>query len=250
MVDWASGTRIGDSLKAFNDVWGRRALTRGAVVLVVSDGWERQDHELVGREMARLHRQAYAVVWVNPLKGSPVHQPLAAGMRAALPPIDRFVSGPRPGRTSRRSAACWPASSGGTRHEGVLDDIRRLQARGERLAIATVVASRRTAPRPIGSKLVVSADGELAGSVSGGCVEGDVYEHARQVLVGGPPHLASYGIEDELAFSVGLSCGGRSTFRGRAFTRPARPGWRASSTSRSAASPSPWSRAATRAPRV
>jgi uncharacterized protein len=93
VVDWASGTRIGASLKHYNDVWGRRALTRGAVVLIASDGWERQDHELVGSEMARLHRAAYAVVWVNPVKGSPDYQPLAAGMRAALPHIDRFVSG-------------------------------------------------------------------------------------------------------------------------------------------------------------
>jgi uncharacterized protein len=93
VVDWASGTRIGASLKHYNDVWGRRALTRGAVVLIASDGWERQDHELVGREMARLHRAAYAVVWVNPVKGSPEYQPLAAGMRAALPSIDRFVAG-------------------------------------------------------------------------------------------------------------------------------------------------------------
>jgi uncharacterized protein with von Willebrand factor type A (vWA) domain len=93
VVDWASGTRIGASLKRYNDVWGRRALTRGAVVLIASDGWERQDHELVGREMARLHRAAYAVVWVNPVKGSHDYQPLAAGMRAALPSIDRFVAG-------------------------------------------------------------------------------------------------------------------------------------------------------------
>ncbi|MGZ8633881.1 MAG: vWA domain-containing protein, partial [Solirubrobacteraceae bacterium] len=93
VVDWASGTRIGASLKRYNDVWGRRALTRGAVVLIASVGWERQDHELVGREMARLHRAAYAVVWVNPVKGSPEYQPLAAGMRAALPSIDRFVAG-------------------------------------------------------------------------------------------------------------------------------------------------------------
>jgi uncharacterized protein with von Willebrand factor type A (vWA) domain len=93
VVDWASGTRIGASLKRYNDVWGRRALTRGAVVLIASDGWERDDHELVGTEMARLHRAAYAVVWVNPVKGSPEYQPLAAGMRAALPSIDRFVAG-------------------------------------------------------------------------------------------------------------------------------------------------------------
>jgi uncharacterized protein with von Willebrand factor type A (vWA) domain len=93
VVDWAAGTRIGAALKEYNDVWGRRALTRGAIVLIASDGWERDDHELVGREMERLHRAAYAVVWVNPVKGSPDYQPLAAGMRAALPSIDRFVAG-------------------------------------------------------------------------------------------------------------------------------------------------------------
>jgi uncharacterized protein len=93
VTDWGSGTRIGASLREFNDVYGRRALTRGAVVVVVSDGWERQDPELVGREMARLARQAYAVVWVNPLKGNPEYQPLAGGMRAALPYVDRFLPG-------------------------------------------------------------------------------------------------------------------------------------------------------------
>lgn len=93
VTDWGSGTRIGASLKQFNDVYGRRALSRGAVVVIVSDGWERQDPELVGREMARLARAAYAVVWVNPLKGNPEYQPLAGGMRAALPFVDRFVSG-------------------------------------------------------------------------------------------------------------------------------------------------------------
>lgn len=93
VVDWSGGTRIGASLKAYNDGWGRRALTRGAVVIVVSDGWERENAELVGSEMRRLQRQAYATVWVNPLKGSPEYQPLAGGMRAALPYIDRFLPG-------------------------------------------------------------------------------------------------------------------------------------------------------------
>jgi len=91
--DWGAGTRIGASLKAFNDEYGRRALTRGAVVVLVSDGWEREDAELVGREMARLARAAYAIVWVNPLKGNPEYQPLAGGMRAALPFCDRFLPG-------------------------------------------------------------------------------------------------------------------------------------------------------------
>jgi uncharacterized protein with von Willebrand factor type A (vWA) domain len=93
VVDWASGTLIGESLKSFNDEWGRRAFSRGAVVVIVSDGWERQDAELVRREMARLARCAYAVVWVNPLKGNVEYEPLSAGMRAALPYVDRFLPG-------------------------------------------------------------------------------------------------------------------------------------------------------------
>jgi uncharacterized protein with von Willebrand factor type A (vWA) domain len=93
VVDWSGGTRIGASLKLFNDLWGRRALSRGAVVVVVSDGWEREDTATVAREMARLSRCAFAVVWVNPLKGHPDYEPLAGGMRAALPFVDRFLPG-------------------------------------------------------------------------------------------------------------------------------------------------------------
>ena len=74
-------------------IYGRRALSRGAVVVIVSDGWERDDPDLVGREMAKLARAAFAVVWVNPLKGNPEYQPLAGGMRAALPFVDRFLPG-------------------------------------------------------------------------------------------------------------------------------------------------------------
>jgi hypothetical protein len=95
VVDWSGGTRIGASLKAFNDEWGRRALTRGAVVIVASDGWERDEEGagLLDTQMARLAREAFAVVWVNPLKGDPAYEPLAAGMRAALPHVDRFLAG-------------------------------------------------------------------------------------------------------------------------------------------------------------
>ena len=91
--DWSGGTRIGASLKAYNDEWGRRALTRGAVVVILSDGCERGDTTLTGRELERLARQAFAVVWVNPLKGHAEYAPLAGGMRAALPFVDRFLSG-------------------------------------------------------------------------------------------------------------------------------------------------------------
>jgi uncharacterized protein with von Willebrand factor type A (vWA) domain len=93
VVDWGSGTRIGASLREFNEVYGRRAMSRGAIVVIASDGWEREDPALVGREMARLARAAYAVIWVNPLKGNPDYQPLAGGMRAALPFVDRFLAG-------------------------------------------------------------------------------------------------------------------------------------------------------------
>jgi xanthine dehydrogenase accessory factor len=90
----------------------------------------------------------------------------------------------------------------------ILPELDRWQARGDRIALARVVATRRSAPRPIGSKLIVSATGELAGSVSGGCVESEVVEAAREVLGGGEPRLLTFGITDDMALSVGLPCGG------------------------------------------
>jgi len=92
-------------------------------------------------------------------------------------------------------------------HE-LADTIERWRARGDRVALATVVATRRSAPRPVGSKLAVSEQGELFGSVSGGCVESEVALTAGEVIADGVPRLLTYGIEDELAWSVGLPCGG------------------------------------------
>jgi uncharacterized protein len=91
--DWSSGTRIGDALKAFNDRHGRRGMARGSVVVIVSDGWERGDPELVGREMARLARLAHRIVWVNPRVGAEAFAVRAGGMVAALPHCDALVSG-------------------------------------------------------------------------------------------------------------------------------------------------------------
>jgi uncharacterized protein with von Willebrand factor type A (vWA) domain len=91
--DWAGGTRLGDALKAFNDGWGRRGLARGAVVLIVSDGWDSGDPGVVAEQMARLSRLAHHVVWVNPRKQSQSYQPLVGAMSAALPYVDSFVSG-------------------------------------------------------------------------------------------------------------------------------------------------------------
>ena len=91
--DWSSGTRIGEALRAFNDRHGRRGMARGAVIVILSDGWERGEPELVGREMARLARLAYRIVWVNPRVSAAQFAPRAGGMAAALPHCDALVSG-------------------------------------------------------------------------------------------------------------------------------------------------------------
>jgi uncharacterized protein with von Willebrand factor type A (vWA) domain len=91
--DWSSGTRIGDALKAFNDRHGRRGMARGAVVVILSDGWERGDPALVGREMERLARLAHRIVWVNPRVGATTFSVQAGGMVAALPHCHALVSG-------------------------------------------------------------------------------------------------------------------------------------------------------------
>ena len=91
--DWSGGTRLGDLVKRFLDDWGQRGMARGAVVVVLSDGWERGDATVLGTQMARLHRLAHRVVWANPRAGRPGYAPLAAGMAAALPSVDDFVSG-------------------------------------------------------------------------------------------------------------------------------------------------------------
>jgi uncharacterized protein len=93
VTDWSGGTRLGEGLRAFNDRWGVRGMARGAVVVVLSDGWDRGDPAVLAEEMARLARVAHRIVWVNPLKATPEYAPLARGMAAALPYVDEFVTG-------------------------------------------------------------------------------------------------------------------------------------------------------------
>ena len=91
--DWGGGTRIGESLKRFLDEFGHRGMARGAAVVICSDGLEVGDPAVLEEQMARLDRLAHRVVWVNPLKGDPSYEPLARGMRAALPYVDTFAAG-------------------------------------------------------------------------------------------------------------------------------------------------------------
>ena len=96
VADWSGGTRFGAALREFNASWGRRGVARGAIVLVVSDGWDRGDPELLARELARLRLQARRLVWINPRPTDIGGQPLAVGMRAALPHVDDLVAGHDP----------------------------------------------------------------------------------------------------------------------------------------------------------
>ncbi len=89
--DWGGGTRIGDAIRVFNYRWARRVRTLGAVVLIISDGWDRGEVDTLEHEMARLQRSCYRLIWLNPLLASPDYEPLTQGLRAALPYVDDFL---------------------------------------------------------------------------------------------------------------------------------------------------------------
>jgi len=93
VVDWSGGTRLGADLREFNDQWGVRGLARNSIVVILSDGWDRGEPDELGEQMQRLHRVTHRLIWVNPLKVTPGYAPLARGMAAALPHVDRFVEG-------------------------------------------------------------------------------------------------------------------------------------------------------------
>ena len=138
--DWSSGTRIGDALKAFNDRHGRRGMARGAVVVILSDGWERADPALVGREMERLARLAHRIVWVNPRVSADRFAVRAGGMVAALPHCDALVSG-----HSYAALARSPRRSARRRGSGASGVGELARRRGGR-----AVGERDAAPRQLG----------------------------------------------------------------------------------------------------
>ena len=199
--DWSGGTRLGETLKFFLDRWGQRGLARGAVVVVFSDGWERGDPAAAGRADGA---------------AAPDRAPGRVGQPA--PRQDRLRAGPA-GR-GRRPAATSTTSSPATRWRRspswrswcpvreVLPELLKWWRDGQTVGVGTVVATFQSAPRPAGASMLVGPDGSAVGSVSGGCVEGAVYELAQEVVGDGTPVLERYGVSDDEAFAVGLTCGG------------------------------------------
>ena len=171
--DWSGGTRLGETLRIFLDRWGQRGLARGAVVVVFSDGWERGDPALLAEQMARLHRIAHRVVWVNPHRGKAGYEPVQQGVVAALPYVRRLRGRSLAGDVRR-------AGGGGRACVRCCPSCWRGGEAGETVGVGTVVATFQSAPRPPGASMLVGPDGTAVGSVSGGCVEGAVYELAQR----------------------------------------------------------------------
>ena len=156
--DWSGGTRIGEALATLNREHGRR-LGRGAIVVLLSDGWDRGDPEQLASEMARLQRCAHQLVWLNPLKAHPEYEPLTLGMQAALPHVDHFLAG----NSLASLAELAELMEGGFEMKDVLEDVQAWVDRGERVAIATVVGVKRSAPRAPGAKMAVNDSGRRLG---------------------------------------------------------------------------------------
>lgn len=123
--DWSGGTRLGEGLRAFNDEWGSKGMARGAIIVILSDGWDRGAIEELSAQMQRLSRIAYRVVWVNPLKASDGYAPLARGMAAALPFIDDFIEGHSLDALDRLSGIIADDRSGPVRFTGHVEEVSR-----------------------------------------------------------------------------------------------------------------------------
>ncbi|GFH38330.1 hypothetical protein SCWH03_45720 [Streptomyces pacificus] len=150
-------------------------------------------------------------MWADPRKGRPGCLPPAVGMAASLPSADAFVEGH--GVVALEHLAAVVRGAG---MREILPALRCWYAEGEPFGLATVVSVGRSAPRGPGAAMAVGPGGEVVGSVSGGCVEGAVFELAREVLADGAARLHTFGYSDDDAFAVGLTCGGEITVLVRA----------------------------------
>jgi uncharacterized protein len=148
--DWAGGTRIGESFRDFNLHWARRTLRSSGVVIVVSDGWDRGDPALVATETARLRRNCHRLVWLNPLAGTPGYEPLAGGMRAAMPYIDDFVPAGTVASLERLGEILAGIRSGDVRRGGDAAASADAGGRQSSAAIRSVLTSGTPAPLELG----------------------------------------------------------------------------------------------------
>jgi hypothetical protein len=243
--DWSGGTRITGALHTFNRLWSRRVLGQGAIVLLVTDGLERESADRLGQEIDRLHRSCRRLIWLNPLLRYPGFAARAAGVKAMLPHVDSFRTihtlesmEESPRARQRRGTGSRLAGSGLVRRplggggEAIYRGDRSLPTKGpnrwnrernrippmrlpsrnagERRArggAGDVVETWGSAPRGRQSS-GYRRRGQFRGSVSGGCVEGRGGEALDLISAGGSKML-EFGVADETAWRVGLSCGGR-----------------------------------------
>ena len=232
--DWSGGTRIGKVLEEFNNRWSRRVLGQGALVLLVSDGLDRDAGAGLEAQIERLHKSCRRLIWLNPLLRYDAFEARASGIRAMISPRRRFPAGaqsrephrPR-GRTGVGARArpwgggvptgrCGNAGRVGrgtgmtdVAGEDILEAAAAWRAADKGVALATVVSTWGSSPRPVGSQLAVDETGSFVGSVSGGCIEGAVVHEALDVITGGEPRLLAFGVSNSRAWEVGLACGGR-----------------------------------------
>ena len=222
---WSTGraARASPPRCATSTSTGRAACSaQGAVVLLITDGLERDADDTLAFEMDRLHRSCRRLIWLNPLLRFEGFEARAKGVRTMLPHVDelrpihnlefddrtgaRAVGRAGEGlRSETDGCSRWP--DGGsimlTRDEDILKAAEDWRKAGRDVALATVVETWGSAPRPVGSNLVIDNEGNFLGTVSGGCVEGAVVTEAMDVIDSGKPKMLEFGVADETAWNVG-----------------------------------------------
>ncbi len=200
--DWSGGTRLGETLRCFLDRWGQRGMARGAVVVLFSDGWERGDAGPARRAgRAGSHRLAHRVVWVNPHRGKAGYA--ARCSRASsrrFPHVDDFVAG--------HSLATFDELMEVVAVREVLPDLMRWWEAGETVGIGTVVATFRSAPRPPGASMLVGPAARRSARSPAAASRAPSTTWPRRSSPAATPVLQRYGVSDDDAFAVGLTCGG------------------------------------------
>ncbi len=209
--DWSGGTRIGEALEAFNRLWARRVLGQGAVVLLITDGLDRDGAQGPGGEhgsaasLLPAADLAQSAVALGGVRAKITGHPRDAAARGRVPPRAQPGQPARAGRSAvpPGAAAIAVGTCRRTRKDGVMsiaetEDVlgtaAAWRAAGEQVAVATVTETWGSSPRPAGSQMAVTKSGKMAGSVSGGCIEGAVADAAMKTIETGTPQLLDFGV--------------------------------------------------------